>query len=88
MISIFPSVVAFIGGALFTVFFGEEFKEYAINDFRKNSSPEEFESMMKQMESMGDLAENPLFQGIIMFLTVLVIGFIVSVISAWILKRA
>lgn len=88
LISLFPSVVAFIGGALFTVFFGEQFKTYALDDFKKNKSAEEYEQLVKQMESMGDLANNPIFQGVIMFLTVLVLGFIVSLISAWILKRS
>lgn len=79
LITLFPSF-AF---ALFTIvqflLQGEEMMEY----YRQNMPVAEQEKWGENLEML----QNPFFQGVIMFLTVFMIGFIITIISAMVLKR-
>ncbi|MFN7115543.1 MAG: DUF4199 domain-containing protein [Saprospiraceae bacterium] len=79
LITLFPSL-AF---ALFTIvqflLQGDEMMEY----YKQNMPAAEQEQWGENLEML----QNPIFQGFIMFLTVFMIGFIITIISAMVLKR-
>lgn len=82
LITLVVSIIMFIYGMLFFVFQGDEFREWQF----KGLEGEELEMMQNQMDAMPEMAMTPWFQGIIMFLLVFTIGFVVTLLSAFILK--
>ena len=87
LILIFPAIAFFIYTAIFMNVMGEEFLQYSIAQMKQTLSAKEYEKYMKQMNENKAMYINPFFQGFIMFLTVYALGFIVSLISAWVLTR-
>lgn len=79
IITLFPSIAFGLYTIGLFLFQGDEMMEY----YMKNMP----ESDRQQFEANPELFSNPFFQGIIMFLTVFIIGLVISLISAWILKR-
>ena len=79
IISLFPSAAFFIYTALLFLFQGEEFMTRMYQNV-----PEE---QLAQFEANKELYLNPLFQGGVMFATVFLIGFVIALISSWILLR-
>ncbi|MBR9919404.1 MAG: DUF4199 domain-containing protein [Bacteroidetes bacterium] len=88
LISLIPSLVMFIGTALLIHFWGDGFVDWTMEYMEANLAPEELAKQKEAMASMGNLATNPFFQGGVMFLTVLLIGLVISVLSAFSLKRS
>ncbi len=79
-------ITSFIQGLYSMVFFylqGDEFMEW----YEKNMSPEDWKVAQEQIQQMGDLVYAPWFQGIVMFVTVFIIGFIITLVSSLILKK-
>ncbi len=81
--TLIPSAFMFVSTAIFHMNYGEEFRAWSVDAMKKSLPEEQFQA---QMESMGDLVSNPYFQGAVMFITVFVIGVIVSIIVALIMK--
>lgn len=79
LITLFPSVAIFLYTVVFFLVAGEEFVAYA---FEQMPEPEQ-----AYWRENRHLLMNPWFQGALMFINVLVIGLVVSVVSAAVLRR-
>ena len=79
-------IAAFTGlySALFFVFQKEEFMSW----YRASMSEEEWISSQAEMAEMGAYVMTPWFQGLLMFFTVLLMGVVVSFLSAFLLRRS
>ncbi|NQY09993.1 MAG: DUF4199 domain-containing protein [Flavobacteriales bacterium] len=92
LISLIPAVAFGAFDVLYIVYFNPEFVDvyYAqeIANLKNELSGTELESKIAEMEDMKELASSPLFNFVLMTLTVLIMGFIVSLISAVTLKRS
>ncbi|MEM9648550.1 MAG: DUF4199 domain-containing protein [Bacteroidota bacterium] len=67
--------------------FMEAYYQATISNLRENLPPEEFEVQLAEIEAQKTMFSNPLFSFALMAMTVFVIGFIISLISALILQR-
>lgn len=68
--------------------FAVQYKEYTINQLQEaNLSAEELKAQTDQLEASMEMMSSPTIMAFIMFVTVLIIGFIISLISALILQR-
>lgn len=67
--------------------FMEEYYTATVKDMRDSLPPEEFEVKLAEIESQKEMFSNPLFSFGLMSMTVFVIGFIISLISALTLQR-
>ncbi|MEX0362137.1 MAG: DUF4199 domain-containing protein, partial [Allomuricauda sp.] len=67
--------------------FMEEYYEATVKSMRDSLPPAEFEVQLAEIESQKEMFSNPLFSFGLMAMTVFVIGFIISLISALILQR-
>jgi len=85
--ALIPAAFMFVSTVIFYLSYGEEFKAWALAEMQKTTPPEKLAMMMEQYETNQALYDNPYFQGLIMFLTVMVIGLIVSAITAFILQK-
>ena len=66
----------------------QEYQSEMIAGMQENGVPQaEIDAEIKEMESMGDLMENPVFRFLIAMMEVLVIGVVVALISAFIESR-
>ncbi|WP_179009223.1 DUF4199 domain-containing protein [Winogradskyella forsetii] len=67
--------------------FAKEYLEYSLNKMEANLSPEEFKiesaNLIQQMKDYG----SPSLMAFMMFVTVMILGFIISLISGLILQR-
>ncbi len=79
LVALIPSVAFGIYTTIFIALQGEKWMQWAL----ENMPP----SQRSQFDANPELFTNPWFQGIVMFVTVLVIGFAYALISAFILKR-
>ena len=62
--------------------FMETYTQYSLDKMQAEMSPEEFEIAKAQTLEQMTMFDNLLFQFVIMFLTVFVIGLIISLLSA------
>ena len=67
--------------------FMETYYSASVEQMRQSLPPEEFESKLAELESQKALFTNPLFTFGFMAMTVFLIGFIISLISALVLQR-
>ncbi len=79
LIALFPSTAFGIYTIFFFMAYGERWVAFAM----ENMTAEQ----RAQFEGNPGLFMNPFFQAGVMFLTVLVIGLLIALISSWILKR-
>ena len=84
-ITLIPALLSFIWTVVFFIFWGDDFKEFAADHFREKLDPQSF--AVYEANLNNPLYTNAFFQGFVLFLTVLVIGIIISLISSLILKR-
>ncbi len=82
-ITLITSVIMWIYSALFFILQGDKFMEWS----KEHLSAEEWEMAQAQMEAMGDVFMSPWFQGFIMFMTVFIIGLLITLVSAIIMKK-
>lgn len=91
LISLITAVVFGILDVLYVEVLNPEFMDtyYAetVKAFEETYSGEELETQLANLASQKEVFANPLFTFAIMAVTVFVIGFIISLISAWILQR-
>lgn len=90
LITLFPSA----GFGLFSVLvyllmpqFNEKYYTHYVEQIKKSAPPDKLEAMLKQVQAEKEMFSNPFMQFIVMFLTVFVIGIIITVISSLILQR-
>lgn len=81
-ISFIAGLVMALHSIIFFVFQKDEFIAWQ----RNSLSGDELEAFNQQMASMPDYVLSPMFQGLVMFLTVLVIGVVINILSALLLR--
>ena len=67
--------------------FFDKFYNFQITQLQQSLPPAEFESRRKEMEASKAMMQNPIFNFLLMFATVLIVGVIATVISSLILMR-
>jgi len=67
--------------------FFESYYNYQVGQMKASMAPERFQEKLEEMESQKKIMSNPLVLFLLMFFTVVIIGLIVSVVSALVLKR-
>ncbi|MDY8136953.1 DUF4199 domain-containing protein [Aquimarina sp. 2201CG5-10] len=67
--------------------FATEYYAHYVEEMRNSLSESEFQTQLKDLEAQKELFSNPVMSFLLMFLTVLIIGFIISLISSLILQR-
>lgn len=91
LIVLIPAIVFGLYNVLYVAVIDPEFTEkyYSaeIERLRSTLPPADFEKQKANMESQKQMFSNPMFNFLLMFLTVFVIGVIVSVISSLVLRR-
>ena len=87
LITLLPSTFMFVWSILFFAIWGDEFQVWADAHYQESMSSAEYVAYQEQLTQMGNLYTNPFFQGLIMFLTVFILGFIVTIISTLILQK-
>ena len=92
LISLFSAVGFAIVDYIYTTSinpnFAVEYKDYSMNQLAEaNLSAEEFKTKVKELETSMDMMGSSFFMAFIMFATVMIIGFIISLISGLILQR-
>lgn len=91
IISLFAGLGSAIADLVYTTIiapdFVETFKEAELERLKASLPPEEYEqaaaNLLEQIEIMG----SPIMLALLMFVTVVIIGFIISLISAFILRQ-
>lgn len=67
--------------------FHDEYYSYMVEQYRNSLSEADFNEKIKTLESQKAMFSNTFVSFSVMALTVLLIGFIISLLSAWILQR-
>ncbi len=83
-ISLVASLINFLYGMLFFVFAGESFQEWN----KQGLSETELKALQMQMEQTPDFILTPWFQGLVLGVSVFLIGLVISLISSLILKHS
>lgn len=83
LINLIPAGFMFVYTFFLFLFKGDEFMEWSMSAM----SPEEAAYMETQMAQMPDWVQSPFFQGFVMFMTVFILGLVVTLISAAILRK-
>ncbi len=85
LITLITSGVFFVYTALYFTIWGDSFKVWANDHFQTTMTPEQYQEFLIQMQQ--PLWNSPVFQGLVMFLTVFFIGLIMTLTSAMVLKK-
>jgi hypothetical protein len=85
LITLITSGIFFVYSVVYFMIWGNSFKLWAHEHFKATLSSEQFQEYLTQMQQ--PLYNSPVFQGLVMFLTVFFIGLIITLISATVLKR-
>ncbi|HYE56844.1 MAG TPA: DUF4199 domain-containing protein [Chitinophagaceae bacterium] len=92
LIVLIPALAFGIFDVLYVLVFNPEFfdqyMEHQLKSMKETMSAAEFEVAAKQLAVQQEMFSNPLITFTVMFLTVFMIGIIVTVISSLILRRA
>ena len=83
-ITLINAIVSFLYSVTFFVIEGENFQEWR----EQAMTPAELEAFRAQLAGMPDFATGPLFQGLIVFVMVLLVGLIINVISSLSLTKS
>ena len=83
-ITLINAIVTFLYSVTFFAIEGEKFQEWQ----EQAMTPLELEEFHAQLAAMPEFATGPLFQGLIVFLTVFLVGLIINVISSMSLKKS
>jgi hypothetical protein len=65
----------------------QEYYDHALESLKQNTAPEKLQAAIDKLESQRELFSSPVMEFLIMFVTVFVIGLIVTIISSLTLKR-
>jgi len=91
LITLFPAVLFGIWSLIYEYWLDPDFNEKYFNskieELRKSVPADQFAVKAKEMESFKELSANPVFAFGLMFLTVFLIGVVITIISTFILKR-
>jgi len=91
LIVIFPSLANGIYNVIYVKFidpgFVDKYYDLAIQDMKEKLPPDQFQVKLKSLESERMIFKNPYLQFIVMFLTVFLIGVVVTAISSLVLSK-
>lgn len=91
IISVFAGLGSAIADLVYTTIiapdFVEKFTETELERLKSSLPPEEYEQAAADLMAQIDLMGSPIMLALLMFFTVVIIGFIISLISAFILRR-
>ena len=91
LITLAPSLAFGIYNAIYTELldpgFIDSYYQYTLENMKTDMTAAEFEAAAQKMESEKKMFANPVVGSLVMFLTVFLIGFVVAIISALILKK-
>ncbi len=95
LIGILISLITALAFGILDVFYTEvlnpefmtEYYNHSVETLKASLPADEFEAKLAEMESQKELFSNPLFSFALMAMTVFVIGFIISLLSALVLQR-
>jgi len=95
LIGVLISLITALAFGILDVFYTEvlnpdfmtEYYNQSVETMKASLQADEFEAKLTEMESQKELFSNPLFSFALMAMTVFVIGFIISLLSALVLQR-
>ena len=91
LITLFPAIIFGIYNYMYVEFIDPDFTEtyynYMIEQARESSPPAKLQAKIDSIDAQRDMFSNTLLQSALMFLTVFIIGTIISLLSALILKN-
>nr|WP_298922863.1 DUF4199 domain-containing protein [uncultured Allomuricauda sp.] len=95
IIGILISLITALAFGFLDIFYSEvlnpdfttQYYDTAVENMRTSLSADEFEIKLAKLESQREMFSNPLFSFALMAMTVFIIGFIITLISALILQR-
>lgn len=91
LIVLIPSLIFGVFDVIYVLFlepgFMEKYYSMELSRMQRTMTASEFQTAKASMEMQKEIFSNPVFQFLIMFLTVFVIGVIVTVISGLVLRR-
>ncbi|WP_421813517.1 DUF4199 domain-containing protein [Flagellimonas sp.] len=95
LIGVLISLITALAFGILDVFYTEvlnpdfmtEYYNQSVETMKASLPEDEFEAKLTEMESQKELFSNPLFSFALMAMTVFVIGFIISLLSALVLQR-
>ncbi len=68
--------------------FGDKYVEFTINKMKaSNASQDEINKYIKDMKDFGETYDNPIYNALLTYSEILPVGFIITVICAFILKK-
>jgi hypothetical protein len=92
LIVLFPALAFALYNVVYVEFmdpdFSDKYYEYQVEKLKAEADPSEYETIEATMEGQREMFANIPFQTVVMFMTVYVIGFIVSVLSSIVLSRS
>jgi hypothetical protein len=91
LITLFPSVAfglfTWIEMSVLDPGFSDRYYNHYVEQVKKTTPPEKLQAVLTQMQGQKEMFSSPLAQFFLMFLTVFIIGIIITVISSLILRR-
>lgn len=91
LITLVPALMFGLFNALYVVVLNPDFMKtyysHYLAEMQKTMTPDKFELARAEMEKEWAMFSNPVISSFVMFLTVFIIGVIITVISSFILKR-
>lgn len=91
LITIFPSVAfglfTWLEMSVLDPDFGEKYYAHYLEKIKASTPPSELEATLQKLESEKEMFASPFMQFALMFLTVFLIGIVITVISSLILQR-
>ena len=92
LIALIPALCFGIFDAIYVAYLNPDFFDNYMAEYvahlPKDLNAEQLSAKISEMEQMKEMASNPIFNFFLMFFTVLPLGFIVSLISATILRKS
>ena len=91
LISLFPAVAFVVYNWMYINYLDPDFTEkyytHKMDQAKDEMSAENYVLYAKKMEAEKEMFTSPVMQAIVYFFTIYILGFMVSIISAWLMKR-
>ncbi len=91
LISLFAATAFAILDAIYVTYinpdFAEQYMQYTLSEMKNTMPAQEFEQQKEKLMQQMEYFDNPLLTSLLMFATVMIIGLIISALSALLLQR-
>lgn len=91
MISVFPAIGFVLYNIVYLEYLDPDFMDnyygYQLEKKESSMDAESFAVYKEQIEAEKEMWSSPIMQAVVYFFTVFILGFIISLIAAWIMKR-